>query len=255
MTSSDLSIMIGVARRQAIRTFTTPQLVIPLVLFPLLLFTAFVGSASAIAKNPNFDYYDYTAFEFVYVLMQSAASAGVATGIAVAQDFESGFARRMLVATPRRSVLLGGIVLAGIIQQLWLAAVLLVVALAAGMSIHGSAIEVIGMFGLALLFNIAGTLYASGVAFRAQTTQVGPALQLPILLPLFFAPVYAPRKLLTHWLHEVANWNPVTPLLEAGRGLLAGAPVSVAIAFGIVGGAGVLLAVFAFTGLRRVERA
>ena len=145
--------------------------------------------------------------------------------------------------------------LAGIIQQLWLAAVLLLVALAAGMPIHGSAIEVIGMFGLALLFNIAGTLYASGVAFRAQTTQVGPALQLPILLPLFFAPVYAPRKLLTHWLHEVANWNPVTPLLEAGRGLLAGAPVSVAIAFGIVGGAGVLLAVFAFTGLRRVERA
>jgi ABC-type multidrug transport system permease subunit len=254
MTAADVSIMTGFARRQAVRTFTTPQLLIPLVLFPLLLFTAFVGSASAISKNPNFHYYNYTAFEFVYVLMQSAGSSGVATGIAVAQDFEQGFARRVLLATPRRVALLGGIVVSGIIQQLWLAAVLLVVALAAGMSIRGSAIDVIGMFVLALLFNIAGTLYATGVAFRAQTTQVGPALQLPILLPLFFAPVYAPRSLLTNWLHHVANWNPVTPLLEAGRGLLAGEPVSVPIAYGIVGGAVLLLAVFALTGLRRVER-
>ena len=53
---------------------------------------------------PGFDFPPgYTAFQFVFVLLQSAAFGGVFTGFSIARDFEIGFARRLLLAAPRAS--------------------------------------------------------------------------------------------------------------------------------------------------------
>ena len=42
------------------------------------------------------------------MLLQSAAMAGVFTGFGIAQDFERGFARRLMIAAPRRSGIVVG---------------------------------------------------------------------------------------------------------------------------------------------------
>ena len=48
---------------------------------------------------PGFDFPSgYTAFQFVFVLLQSAAFGGVFTGFGIARDFETGFAHRYLLA-------------------------------------------------------------------------------------------------------------------------------------------------------------
>ena len=78
---------------------------------------------------------------------------------------------------------------------------------------------------------------------------------MPVFVLLFLAPVYVPLSLLTGWIHAVASFNPVTPVLEAGRGLLAGSPVKVALAFAGLAAAGLILAVFARRGLASAERA
>jgi ABC-2 type transport system permease protein len=49
-------------------------------------------------------------------------------------------------------------------------------------------------------------------------------MQMPVFLLLFFAPVYVPLALLQGWIHAVASVNPITPLLEAGRGFISGSP-------------------------------
>jgi ABC-2 type transport system permease protein len=249
-----IAVGLGAAERQVVRTLKTPALLLPVLLFPLLIFGSFVGGASGVSKTPGFGYYNYTAFVFVYVLLLGAGMSGAQTGVALAQDFESGFARRMLVSTPRRAALLVGCAVSGLAQQTGLAAVTILIALAAGMPIHGNVLDVVGVFALAALFNLAATLWASGLAFRARSTQAGPAMMLPILLPMFFAPSLLPRNLLTGWLHTITDFNPLTALLEAGRGLLAGHPVSVALAFGILGGLVALTALWAVSGLRAAER-
>jgi ABC-2 type transport system permease protein len=76
-----------------------------------------------------------------------------------------------------------------------------------------------------------------------------------VFVLLFLAPVYVPLPLLTGWIHDVATLNPVTPVLEAGRGLLAGSPVKVAIAFLGLAGTALLMAAFARRGLASAERA
>ena len=62
---------------------------------------------------PGFDFPSgYTAFQFVFVLLQASAFGGVFTGFSIAADFESGFARRMMLAAPNRLGILAGYTLA-----------------------------------------------------------------------------------------------------------------------------------------------
>lgn len=246
----------GVAWRTVKIVFTTPSLLLPSIAFPLFFFTAFAGGLSQVENVPGFDYPGgYTGFQFVFVLLQSAAFGGVFTGFGIARDFEGGFARRLLLASPRRSGIVLGYLLAALARWAVTGTVLTVVALVFGMEVFGSPAEVVGLYTLALLLNVAAFLWASGVAMRFRTIQAGPVMQMPVFLVLFFAPVYVPISLLDGWIHAVATVNPITYLLEAGRGLLAGDPVDVGLAFGL---AAVLVLVFGLWGrggLRRAEAA
>jgi ABC-2 type transport system permease protein len=250
----------AVARAVAWRTlhnvFTNPSLFVPSLLFPLFFFTAFAGGLSRVSDVPGFDYSEgYTAFQFVFVLLQSAAFGGVFTGFGIARDFESGFARRLLLAAPNRTGIVLGYAAAALGRWLATATILTVIALAVGMHVGGSGVDLFGLYTLAALLNIAAVFWAAGVAMRLRTMQAGPIMQLPVFLVLFFAPVYVPLTLLSGWIHAIAVVNPVTRVVEAGRGFLAGTPTEVAAAFG----AAVLLAAafawWAVRGLRRAEAA
>lgn len=250
------SVALGVAWRSLHNVFTTPSIFFPSLAFPLFFFTAFAGGLSQVSKVPGFDYPSgYTAFQFVFVLLQSAAFGGVFTGFGIARDFESGITRRLLLAAPRRSGIVLGYALASLARWAFTAAVLTAVALAAGMEVGGGGVDLFGLYALAAVTNVAAILWASGVAMRFRTMQAGPIIQLPVFLALFFAPVYVPLDLLQGWMHALAVGNPVTRLLEAGRSLLAGQPVEVGLAFGAALGLAALFALWALRGLRKAEEA
>ena len=109
------SVALAVAWRVLHNVFTTPSLLLPGLIFPLFFFTAFAGGLSRVDNIPGFDFpLGYTAFQFVFVLLQSAAFGGVFTGFGVARDFEYGFARRLLLAAPKRSGIIAGYALAAL---------------------------------------------------------------------------------------------------------------------------------------------
>jgi ABC-2 type transport system permease protein len=90
---------------------------------------------------------------------------------------------------------------------------------------------------------------------RVRSIQGGPFMQFPVFLILFLAPVYVPLDLLEGWIHALASINPVTALLEAGRGFISGEPTLVAASFAIAAGLPVLFWLWARGGLRRAEAA
>jgi ABC-2 type transport system permease protein len=246
----------GVSWRVLHMFFTNPAFLLPSLAFPLFFFTAFVGGLSRVSQIPGFDFPSgYTSFQFVFVLLQSAAFAGVFTGFGIARDFESGFMRRLMLAAPNRSGILLGYIVSALVRWLTVAAVVTVVAVLAQMKIDGNGIDLFGLYFLALLLNLAGTLWATGVAMRLRTQQAAPVMQMPVFLLLFFAPVYVPLGLLQGWIHGVASVNPITALLEAGRGFISGQPELRLAAFAI--GAGLVLgfAAWAVRGLRSAEAA
>jgi ABC-2 type transport system permease protein len=123
------------------------------------------------------------------------------------------------------------------------------------MQIGGNGVDLFGLYALALLLNIAGTLWATGVAMRLRTQQAAPVMQMPVFLILFFAPVYVPLELLSGWIHAVASANPITALLESGRGLISGEPKLTLAAFAIVLGLVLGFSLWALRGLRSAEAA
>jgi ABC-2 type transport system permease protein len=245
----------AVLRRNLTHAFKNPALLVPSLVFPLLFLVAFAGGLSNVGKIPGFDFPSgYTAFQFVFVFLQSAAFGGVFTGFAVAADFESGFARRLLLAAPRRGGIIAGYAVAALCRWLTTATVVTVAALLAGMQVDGDGVQLVGLVTLGLLVNFAAVLWGTGVAMRFKTLQAGPLMQIPVFLILFLAPVYVPLDLLTGWIGALASVNPATALVEAGRGFIAGVPDTVALAYLAGFGLGALGIVWAFTGLRRAER-
>jgi len=250
------SVAFAVAWRVLHNVFTTPSLLFPSLIFPLFFFTAFAGGLSRVDNIPGFDFPDgYTAFQFVFVLLQSAAFGGVFTGFGVARDFEYGFARRLLLAAPRRGGLIAGYALAALGRWVVTATLLTTIAFIAGMQVGGDGVDLFALYTLALIVSVAGTLWATGVAMRLRTIQSGPVMQLPVFLALFFAPVYVPLDLLSGWLHAVASVNPATALLEAGRSLISGAPENVALAYAVALALAGGFVLWAVRGLRSAERA
>lgn len=251
-----LDVARGVSWRILHNAFTNKAIMLPSIVFPLFFFTAFAGGLSKVGDVPGFDFPNgYTAFQFVFVLLQSAAFSGVFTGFGIAGDFESGFMRRLLLAAPNRSGIVLGYAFSTMVRWLVTVGVVTTVALIARMDVGGGGVDLFGLYALGLLLNLAGTLWATGVAMRLRSQQAAPVMQMPVFLILFFAPVYVPLDLLQGWIHGVASVNPLTALLEAGRGLISGRPELTAAAFAIVLGLVAGFGLWAIRGLRRAEAA
>jgi ABC-type multidrug transport system permease subunit len=246
----------AVAWRTLKNVLTNPSLLVPTIAFPLFFFTAFAGGLSQVSEVPGFDFPEgYTAFQFCFVLIQSAAFGGVFTGFGIARDFEYRFARRLLLAAPNRTGIVFGYALAALGRWTITVTVLTVVAVVSGMQVGGDGLDVFGMYLLAAIINVVGLLWACGIAMRFRSIQAGPIMQMPVFLTLFFAPVYVPLALLTGWIEVVATLNPVTYVLEAVRSLISGEPTHVALAFGLALALALAFGVWALRGLRSAEAA
>jgi ABC-2 type transport system permease protein len=233
-----------------------PDLFVPSLIFPLVFLASFAGGLSALGSVPGFHFpAGYTAFQFVFVLLQSAMFGGLFTGFAIALDFESGFARRLMLAAGDRRGILVGYALVGLSRAVLTLSVVTAVALIAGMRITGNGVDIFGLYALAALLVLVGYGWAGGVAFRFRTIQAGPLMQTPVFLLLFLAPVYVPLGLLQGWIHAVASLNPATAFLDAGRGLISGVHDHTGLAFACGVGLIAVFAIWALSGLRAAERA
>ena len=231
-----------------------PDLFVPSLLFPLVFLASFAGGLSALGSVPGFHFAaGYTAFQFVFVLCQSSMFAGLFTGFSLAFDFESGFARRLMLAAEDRRGIALGYALVALTRATITLSVVTAVALIAGMRITGDGVDIFGLYGLAALLVLVGYGWAAGVAFRFRSIQAGPLMQTPLFLILFLAPVYVPLALLKGWIHSVASVNPATAFLDAGRGLISGVHDHTGLAFACAAALIAVFTVWMLRGLRNAE--
>jgi ABC-2 type transport system permease protein len=244
----------AVAGRQIYKYFANPAFMAP-ALFPLFFFVAFAGGLTRVGDVPGFDYpAGYIAFQYVWALLQAVAMGGAFTGFSIAGDFENGFAKRLMLAASNRSGIILGYTIASLVRVTTTGTLVTAIALLAGIPISGG-FDLFGLIGLAVVVNVAATLFGAGVAMLMRTQQAGPMIRTPIFLVLFLAPVFVPLNLLRGWIETVARLNPFTTILDAARGFLAGEPTNVLPAYAI-GAALILIFTFwALFGLRSAERA
>jgi ABC-2 type transport system permease protein len=248
------SVAFAVAGRQVYKYFANPAFLAP-AFFPLFFFVAFAGGLTRVGDVPGFDYEaGYVAFQYVWALLQAVAMGGAFTGFSIAGDFENGFARRLLLAASNRQGIILGYTIASLVRGALTGMLVTFLALITGMPMSGG-FDLFGLIGLAVLVNVAATLFGAGVAMLLRTQQAGPVIRTPIFLVLFLAPVFVPLNLLSGWLETIAHLNPFTTILDAARGFLAGTPTSVLPAYSIGVALVSIFALWAVYALRRAEKA
>ncbi|GAA2437936.1 ABC transporter permease [Streptomyces glaucus] len=218
MLAYDGTAMLG---RQLRRMRNNPGLLILTQTMPvsMLLFFGYVfGSALAM---PGAEYRSF----LVPGLLVATAANGIMTGMfQAAQDVHRGVTDRFrTLPTSRAAVPLGQAVADVAVTAAGLVPFLLV-GLAVGWRVEGSALEAAGAVGLLLLFRFATTW--AGIFLGLLTRSEEAAGQLggaTFLLPLL-SNAYIPVGGLPGWLRAVAEWNPISAVATALRQLFGNAP-------------------------------
>jgi ABC-2 type transport system permease protein len=222
VSGTPLLLQVGMlARRSVVRTLRQPAMVVPSVLFPLILLSIYASGLDSATRLPGFPTDSYLQFALAITFVQGALFSANSAGTNIASDIESGFMNRLALTPLRRVALmlgqLAGIIALGFIQAL----TFLIVGLAFGAGIEAGVAGAFVIVAFSLLISLAFGGIGAFVALRAGT---GEAVQ--GVFPLFFAALFLssmslPRDLIENdWFRTVADWNPVSYMLECIRSLM-----------------------------------
>jgi ABC-type multidrug transport system permease subunit len=250
---ADIDTIGALIRRAGNEIVRVPGAAIPGVLAPTIFFLGLTAVFGKLTLLPGFTTESYQSFIIPVSLMQGAAFTGAATGVNLARDIEQGWFDRLLASPAPRPVLLAGLVLSAALRALLPASFLLIVGFALGThwpGLLGLAIALLIVMGMAIVAATWGT----SLALRYRSQSAAPLMQVGMLLLVLCTTAYAPLDLLQGWLHDVAQINPVTQVVEAARQGFVGSvtwadtwPGLVALA-----GLGALFTALALRGMRRM---
>lgn len=244
--------------RQLRRVRNNPGLLVLTQTMPItmLLFFGYVfGSALAMPGE------EYRSFLVPGLLVATAAN-GIMTGMfQAAQDVHRGVTERLRTLPISRAAVPLGQAVADVAVTAAGMVPFLLVGLAVGWRVEGSALEAVGAVALLLLFRFATTWI--GIFLGLLTRNEEAAGQLggaTFVLPLL-SNAYIPAEGLPGWLRTLAEWNPISAVTTALRELFGNAPVPQGAAWpvahpvtGSLMWCAVLLAVFAPLAVRRYGR-
>jgi ABC-2 type transport system permease protein len=243
----------GIRRQPA--TFV-PTLIMPV--FFVITFSGAYGFAGRAFGNGN-----AMSWYAPMAIIQGASFAGMTMGLSTARDFESGFFDRFLLAPMGRLTLLGGALAAALVRALLTTTVVLLVAVVGGVAIPGGALGIATLYLSALGIAVVAALWALGLVYRVQSTNVGPLIQVGIFMAIFLSTAQVPISAMSGWLPGVARINPMTNVLRLARAGFVPDQLNPPAGFGVswaemwpglvaLGGTIALLAVFALRGMRRL---
>lgn len=231
-----------------------PSVFIPSLVMPLFILVATSGAFHGVGALP-IGTTSYLAFTIPFATVMGAGFAGVNAGTTLARDIEGGFVDRLISSpAPRLSLVAGPFTAAGM-RSLFTTTVVLIAGVIGGVTPPGVTGTII-VYVMAAGFGVSTSLWSMGVALRARTVQSAPLMQLVVFFAIFTSVAYAPRELQHGWLKTVADWNPVTRILEASRATELGGAAWSDVWPGLAAIALLLsvLGVWALTGLRRLGR-
>ncbi|MEU3078304.1 ABC transporter permease [Streptomyces laurentii] len=185
----------------------------------LLFFGYVFGSALAMPGT------DYRAFLVPGMLAATAANGLMTAMFQAAQDTHRGVADRLRAMPVSRAAVPLGQALADLVTSTVGLVPLLLVGLAMGWRIEGTALQALGAIGLLLLFRSAftwmGILFGLTSRNEEAASQLGSAT---FMLPLL-SNAYIPTDGMPGWLRTVAEWNPISAVTTAVRHLFGNAPI------------------------------
>lgn len=209
---------IGVlARRNLVRLFRMPSILVPMIVMPLFFVIAFAGSFDGISRVDGYPTAKIINWVAAFALLQGASFAGVGTAGAVANDLDNGFIDRLLVSPIRRSTILVAPLVYTAVRAVIPITVVLTAAAIQDADFPG------GLLGLLLVYTggVGGALvlgaFGLAVVLRMGDIKAMAFVQMVSFLLMFPSIGQVPIALLSGWMNTAARINPVTNVMRMIR--------------------------------------
>ena len=159
------------------------------------------------------------------ILLMTVAAAVQGTAIVVAMDMTGGIIDRFRTMSIGRGAVLGGHVLASLIQTLASTAIVLGVAVALGFRPTAEPLSWLAAIGLLALFAFALIWLAAALGLAASSVETASNTPMFLTMLPFLGSSFVPVSTMPFGLRQFAEYQPFTPVTETLRGLLTGTHV------------------------------
>ena len=211
----DLSVMFGRSMRHIFRSMDT---IITVCISPIAIMLLFVYVFGGAIKTGTENYINY----ILPGIMLMTIGSGIAyVSYRLFLDKQRGIFERFHSMPIARSTVLWGHVLTSLISNGISVVVIILVALLMGFRSSAGILEWLAVFGILSIFTLALTWLAVIAGLAAKTPDGAGAFAYPIIFLPFISSAFAPTATMPSVVRAFAENQPVTPIVEAIRNLLA----------------------------------
>ncbi|MDT0268681.1 ABC transporter permease [Streptomyces sp. DSM 44915] len=197
----------------------TPSLLVSPLFMSAFFLVIYEGQLSSVAATatPGGRYVDVV---LPLCLLTTAFTGGATAGQLLVTDLGSGYHARLWLTPVARWTLVTAPVLAGVVVLTGQATALTALALLLGLSPVSGPPALLALVGATVLLGTGFLLLAAALGLHTGSNAAVSSVTL-VFFPLsFFTATFVPRDQLDGWMAHAADINPLTPPLEAMRGLL-----------------------------------
>lgn len=219
--------------RHHLRAPSGTLMIIAVPLVMLLLFVYVLGATLGAGITTGGARDQYLGYITPAILVITAASAMQMIAVWVSMDMTTGIIARFRTMAISRGSVLAGHVAGGTIVTTLAITVMLALTLLLGHRPQASPLHWLGLAGLLILVGFALAWLAVAFGLFAKRPDTASNLPLVLMLLPMLSGGFVPTDSLPRWLQGFAEHQPFTPITNAIRSLLAGAPDLTATAWAI----------------------
>ena len=224
-----------------------PAYIVIMLIQPVIWLFLFGSLFRKVVELPGFGAASYLDYLVPGVVIMSALSASMWSGMIVLEEIDRGIMDRFLVLPLHRSAIINA---SAVLQSLIIAlqsVIIVLLGLAGGAHYAGGVGGVLILVAVSVLVAILFSAFSNTVGMLARQRETIIGINTFLLLPLtFLSSAFMPKELMPHWMQIVASCNPVNWALEAGRSAMSANPDWARVA---VQGGGLALLAIAVTAL------
>jgi ABC-2 type transport system permease protein len=204
--------------RELLRGRRQPGFLVVTLVQPAIWLLLFGALFDRVVDVPGFEGSDYQQYLVPGVIVMTAFFSSCWNGMATIKDLDRGVTDRLLVTPVTRLSLIAGRVVPNLMQVALQSLVIVVMALAIGVSFPGGPLGVSVLVLIAGLLGTAFSALSNALALVARKEQTLIAAVMFLQLPLvFLSTAYMQANLMPGWISAVADFNPVDWAITAGR--------------------------------------
>jgi ABC-2 type transport system permease protein len=212
------AVFIGRSLRHSIRNVESLMMAIMLPVFLMLLFTYVFGGAIASGG-------DYVNYVVPGIILLCAGFGASSVAVDVATDMTNGIIDRFRTMPIQATGVITGHVVASLVRNLVATFIVIGVALLVGFKPSAGLAEWLLAIGLVALFILTFTWLFAAIGLVTGSPSAASGYGFVLLFLPYLSSAFVPTNTMPSWLQGFASHQPITPVIETIRALLAGAPV------------------------------